>query len=77
MTRQFTEEQRLRQADVCRQHRPWQFSSGPRTQRGKQASAQNARKPATAQQYLFLIEIGQHHAARLVWRRLFRYRRSG
>lgn len=39
--RKWTEEQRARQAEVCRRVKPWKHSSGPRTFAGKLASASN------------------------------------
>lgn len=77
MPREWTTEQRTHQAELCRQHRPWRFSTGPQTERGKQDSSRNARKPASVAMYLFLNDTGQYHAARLIWRRLFRPRRAG
>ena len=40
----WTLERRKRQAKLIRQWRPWDKSSGPKTQSGKKKSSQNARK---------------------------------
>lgn len=39
--RKWTDEQRARQAEVCRRVKPWKHSTGPRTFAGKRASASN------------------------------------
>lgn len=42
--RNWTPEERARQAALCRRHRPWAKSTGPRSAAGKAASSLNARK---------------------------------
>ena len=44
MPRYWTNEERARQAEICRQNRPWEASSGPRTPEGKARSSRNAYK---------------------------------
>jgi len=39
--RKWTDEQRARQAEVCRRVQPWKHSTGPNTFAGKLASARN------------------------------------
>lgn len=41
----WTPERRARQAEMIRQTRPWEHSTGPRTKEGKAISSQNARMP--------------------------------
>lgn len=43
----WTEERRARQAELIRQWRPWEKSTGARTAEGKAKSSQNARKGMT------------------------------
>ncbi|OIQ84980.1 hypothetical protein GALL_331730 [mine drainage metagenome] len=38
----WTDETRARQAELIRIHRPWEKSTGPRTEEGKLKSCQNA-----------------------------------
>lgn len=38
----WTPERRARQAEIIRSIKPWQFSTGPRTEEGKAASSRNA-----------------------------------
>lgn len=38
----WTAERRAQQAELIRLHRPWDFSTGPRTLAGKAASSRNA-----------------------------------
>lgn len=42
MARHWTPEERQRQAELIRQWRPWEKSTGPVTDAGKAASAMNA-----------------------------------
>jgi hypothetical protein len=42
--RNWTPEARAKQAALCRRHRPWAKSTGPRSAAGKAASSRNARK---------------------------------
>ena len=44
MTRKWTPEERRRQAQIIRQTKPWENSTGPGSKSGKQISAQNAYK---------------------------------
>lgn len=41
----WTPERRARQAEVIRQTKPWERSTGPRSPEGKAISSQNARVP--------------------------------
>ena len=41
---EWTQEQRLKQAELIRQRRPWEKSTGPKTAEGKSRSAQNSYK---------------------------------
>ena len=41
---EWTQEQRLKQAELIRQRRPWEKSTGPKTAEGKRRSAQNSYK---------------------------------
>ena len=47
MANGWTPERRTRQAELIRQWRPWEKSTGPRTQAGKDAVCQNAYKGGT------------------------------
>lgn len=38
----WSHERRLKQAEIIRQTRPWERSTGPRTKQGKAASSRNA-----------------------------------
>jgi len=76
LPKQWTDEQRAEQAERCRAIQPWQYSTGPRTKRGKKRSSMNAKKPASAGLYLALLEAGDYRLARLVFRRIFRPSRS-
>lgn len=38
----WTEERRARQAEIIRQNKPWEKSTGPRTEEGKAISSRNA-----------------------------------
>ena len=40
--RKWTAEERARQAELIRAHKPWEKSTGPKTQAGKDASSRNA-----------------------------------
>lgn len=40
----WTEERRRKQAEIIRRHKPWEKSTGPRTEKGKQRSSINAYK---------------------------------
>lgn len=42
--RNWTPEARARQAELCRRHKPWAKSTGPKTEAGKAAVSQNARR---------------------------------
>lgn len=44
MAGEWTPERRARQAELIRQWRPWERSTGPRTAEGKARSARNADK---------------------------------
>ena len=44
MANGWTSERRARQADLIRQWRPWEKSTGPRTDVGKEAVSRNAFK---------------------------------
>jgi len=50
----WTPERRARQAELIRQWRPWERSTGARTPEGKAKSSQNARKPMTPSKLLKL-----------------------
>jgi len=87
MPRQWTDEQRTRQAERCRQHQPWKYSTGPKSVAGKRKVSQNPRKPAsyemsealTNQAYRYLDATGDLdgyrallHRAALIRRRWWR-----
>lgn len=44
MTKGWTPERRKKQAERCRQNKPWEHSTGPATPAGKAASSRNALK---------------------------------
>lgn len=44
MARNWFPEERQRQAELIREHRPWEKSTGPRTPEGKQAVKNNGLK---------------------------------
>ena len=48
MARQWTAEERARQAELIRAWKPWTASTGPKTYQGKQASAANRQKSLDA-----------------------------
>lgn len=47
MANGWTPERRARQAELIRQWRPWEKSTGPRTQAGKDVVSRNADKGGT------------------------------
>ncbi len=47
MTNGWTPERRARQAELIRQWRPWEKSTGPKTDEGKATSSRNADKGAS------------------------------
>ena len=47
MANGWTQERRARQAERIRQWRPWEKSTGPRTEAGKETVSQNAFKGGT------------------------------
>jgi len=47
MARKWTLEQRARQAEMIRQWKPWESSTGPKTAEGKARSSSNAFKGGT------------------------------
>lgn len=49
-TRLWTISQRQRQAELIQWWKPWERSSGPKTEEGKQASAQRGFKSAMSEQ---------------------------
>ncbi len=56
MTNGWTSERRARQAELIRQWRPWEKSTGPRTHEGKVTVARNAYKGGT---WRILRELGR------------------
>ena len=44
MTKGWTQERRKKQAESIRRHKPWEKSTGPRTQAGKERCKMNALK---------------------------------
>lgn len=44
MRRQWSEKRRKEQAERCRQNKPWQHATGPKTAAGKARSSMNAYK---------------------------------
>jgi len=44
MAKGWTEERRRKQAEIIRQNKPWEKSTGPKTQKGKDKVALNALK---------------------------------
>ena len=50
--RNWTPEERAKQAALCRRHRPWTKSTGPRSETGKATASQNARKHALGRREL-------------------------
>lgn len=53
--RHWSPEQRAKQAELIKQWKPWHNSTGPRTERGKQSSCQNARKYPVGLSRLFTL----------------------
>ena len=57
----WTPERRAKAADAIRQWRPWERSTGPRTEAGKATAAQNARKhglrDAQSRELLRLVRV--------------------
>ena len=56
MANGWTPERRARQAELIRQWRPWEKSTGPKTPEGKARVARNAYKGGT---WLLLRELGR------------------
>ncbi len=56
MANGWTSERRARQAELIRQWRPWEKSTGPRTHEGKTTVARNAFKGGT---WRLLRELGR------------------
>jgi hypothetical protein len=54
--RRWTEEERKRQAERVRQWRPWEQSTGPKTEEGKAIASKNAYKGGTRE---MLRELGR------------------
>ena len=46
-TKGWSTERRAAQAERCRTNRPWEHSTGPKTQAGKEAASRNALKHGT------------------------------
>jgi len=61
MPRQWTDEQRTRQAQRCRAHQPWKHSTGPKSVAGKRKVSQNPRKPASYDMAETLNDLAYRH----------------
>ena len=53
--RHWTPEEKLKQAELIKQWKPWDNSTGPQTEYGKQCSCQNARKYPMGLSRLFTL----------------------
>ena len=53
--RKWTEEEKAKQAELIKQWKPWQKSTGPKTEYGKQCSSQNSRKYSPLLSHLFTL----------------------
>ena len=51
MTKGWTPERRKKQAEHCRANKPWAKSTGPKTQKGKEAVSLNALKHGSYSQH--------------------------
>ncbi len=72
--RNWTPEERRKQAEACRRAQPWKKSTGPKTRRGKRRASLNAFKTgaytphwrylraALLGQYIFLANLRHYHA---------------
>jgi len=52
----WTPERRARQAQIIRETRPWNHSTGPRTEKGKAISSQNARKSEVIRELMDMLK---------------------
>ena len=55
-TKGWSEERRQKQAETCRKTKPWKQSTGPKTQSGKDAVAQNALKHGMFSEDVYYIK---------------------
>ena len=53
--RRWTEEEKAKQAELIRKWKPWENSTGPRTEHGKKCSSQNSRKYSPFLSHLFTL----------------------
>ena len=53
--RHWTPEERAKQAELIRKWKPWENSTGPRTEHGKKCSCQNSRKYSPGLSHLFTL----------------------
>jgi len=69
MAKGWTEERRQKQAERCRQNKPWEKSTGPRTEAGKKAGRYNAVKHGhrsrKCREALLIIEANREFLRRL------------
>ena len=57
MANGWTVERRQRQAELIRHWKPWELSTGPRSEAGKQASAQRGFKGAMREQIQLVSSV--------------------
>lgn len=81
-TKGWTKERRLKQSQRCKQNKPWQHSTGPKTMEGKQAISQNAYKhgmrnaairnllKAMAAQNRFVTRLMQRENLKINWSKM-------
>ena len=66
MANGWTPERRARQAELIRRWRPWEKSTGPKTEAGKATASQNAYKGGTWQLLRDLSRVLREQNRRLV-----------
>ncbi|GJL85802.1 MAG: hypothetical protein DHS20C02_15770 [Micavibrio sp.] len=70
MSKGWSEERRKQQAERCRQNKPWEKSTGPRTAEGKRKSSLNAFKHGlysrSHDEFRLLLRLGQAYMIKML-----------
>lgn len=62
----WTPERRAKQAERCREGKPWERSTGPRTKEGKDRSAQNVRRLTPLERYAQMVFADSRRAIQIM-----------